>query len=218
MRLFRTMTLILCAVAGACQGTPPVGNSLNDEKALLKRGWSYVRDSESEKAIAAFTQVIALDPNNYDGYLSRGIAVALSGDDRRALGDFNLAKPLEPCCSYEAVTWFILASRRMHVTFGGALAVEAQEHEGSWPGSIMRFLLHVLSERELLDAAETGSSNVPIDKRRCQANFFIAEMYSIDGRPDQARFYLAKARDTCPVDLRESAAAWAELKRLQGSE
>ena len=211
------MTLVLCAAAGACQATTPVDHSLNDESALLKRGWSYVREGESDKAIADFTQVIALDPNNYEGYLSRGIAVALSGDDRRALGDFNLAKPLEPCCSYQAVVWFMLAARRMHVTFGGALAVEAQTH-GAWKGRIMHFLMHVLSEREFLDAAETDSSNVPIETRRCQANFFIGEMYGIDGRLDQARLYLAKARDTCPVDLHESAAASAELKRLQGSE
>jgi len=210
------MALVLCAVAGACQGTTPIGNSVDDEKAFLEQGWSYVREGESEKAIADFTQVIALDPNNYQGYLSRGIAVALSGDNQRALGDFNLAKPLEPCCSYEAVTWFMLAARRMHQTFGGALAVEAQEHGTWWPGPILRFLVHVLSERELLDAADADSSNVPIDRRRCQAFFYIGEMYSIDGRLDQARLYLAKARDTCPVDLRESAAAWAELKRLQG--
>jgi lipoprotein NlpI len=211
------MTLILCAVAGACQGTTPVGNSVNDEKALLKQGWSYVRDGESEEAIADFSQVIALDPTNYEGYLSRGIAAYLSGDDLRALGDFNSAKPLEPYGSFEAVVWFMLAARRMHQTFGGALAVEAQAHGDAWPGPILRFLVHVLSERELLDAAD-NSSNAPIDRRRCQANFFIGEMYSIDGRLDQARLYLAKARDTCPVYLHESAAAWAELERLQGPE
>jgi hypothetical protein len=43
-------------------------------------------------------------------------------------------------------------------------------------------------------------------------------MYSIDGRLDQARLYLGKARDTCGVYLHESAAAWAELERLQGPE
>ena len=217
MRLFRTMMLILCAAVGACQGTTPVGNSVDDEKALFKRGWSYVREGESEKAIADFTQVIALDPNNYDGYLSRGIAVALSGDNRRALGDFNSAKPLEPCCSYEAVVWFMLAARRMHQTFGGALAVEAQEH-GDWPGQILHFLMRVLSERELLNSIFADNPNFPIDRRRCQAYFYIGEMYSIDGHLDQARLYLTKARDACPVYLHESAAAWAELERLQGLE
>ncbi len=171
-------------------------------------------DGESEKAIADFTQAIALDPNNFDGYLSRGIAVALSGDDRHALADFNRAKPLEPCCSYQAVTWFMLTARRMNQTFGGALAVEAQAHGTWWPGPVLRFLMRVLSERELLDAAEKGNSNVPIERRRCQAYFAIGESYSIDGRLDQARLYLAKARDTCPAYLHESAAAWAELERL----
>jgi lipoprotein NlpI len=211
------MTLVLCVAAGACQSTTPVGNSVDDERALLKQGWSYVREGESEKAIADFTQVIAHDPNNYDGYLSRGIAVALSGDDRRALGDFNRAKQLEPYGSFEAVVWFMLAARRMHQTFDGALAVEAQEY-GAWPGPILRFLVHVLSERELLDAADTDNSNVPIERRRCQAFFYIGEMYSIDGHLDQARLYLTKARDTCAAYPHESAAAWAELERLQGPE
>ena len=211
------MTLVLCAAAGACQGTTPVGNSVDDEKALLKQGWSYVREGESDKAIADFTQVIALDPNNYEGCLSRGISADLSGDGRRALGDFNRAKQLEPYGSFEAVVWFMLAARRMHQTFDGALAVEAQEY-GAWPGPILRFLVHVLSERELLDATDTDSSNVPIDRRRCQAFFYIGEVYSIDGRLEQARLCLAKARDTCAVYLHESAAAWAELKRLQGPE
>lgn len=217
MRLFRTLTLVLCAAAGACQGTTPVGNPVDDERVLLERGWSHVREGESEKAIADFTQVIALDPSNHEGYLSRGIAVYLSGDDRRALGDFNRAKPLEPYGSFDSVVWFMLTARRMHQNFGGALAVEAQTHGDVWPGPILRFLVHVLSERELLDAAHR-SSNAPIHRRRCQANFFIGEVYAIDGRLDQARFYLTRARETCAIYLHESAAASAELKRLQGQE
>ena len=65
MRLFRAMTLVLCAAAGACQGTTPGGNSVDDEDALLKQGWSHVREGESEKAIADFSQVIALDPTHF---------------------------------------------------------------------------------------------------------------------------------------------------------
>jgi hypothetical protein len=42
MRLFRAMTLVLCAAAGACQGTTPAGHPADDENALLKQGWSHV--------------------------------------------------------------------------------------------------------------------------------------------------------------------------------
>lgn len=55
MRLFRTMMLVLCAAAGACQATVPV----DDEKALFEQAWIHVREGESKKAIADFTRAIA---------------------------------------------------------------------------------------------------------------------------------------------------------------
>lgn len=61
----------------------------------VKKGVDYpIR--ESDKAIAAFTSVIVIDPNSVDAYYNRGLRYHWLGQSDRAIEDFNKTIALNP--------------------------------------------------------------------------------------------------------------------------
>ena len=75
---------------------------ITDEERLLQanewfeKGYEYGINGEHDKAIEAFTSVIALDPNFSEAYGNRGNVYADKGQYDRAIEDYNKAIAIDP--------------------------------------------------------------------------------------------------------------------------
>ena len=61
-----------------------------------QRGVVYGRRDDHERAIAAFSKAIELNPNHANSYYNRGVAYGQTDDYERAIEDFNKAIELNP--------------------------------------------------------------------------------------------------------------------------
>ncbi len=61
-----------------------------------QRGNQYYRDGALDRAIAAYSRAINLDPKMTSAYVNRGSAYAAKGNYDRALADYNQAVQLDP--------------------------------------------------------------------------------------------------------------------------
>ena len=64
--------------------------------ACCLKGFMYSSDGQHDKAIAAFTQAIKVDPKYLYAYLGRGDAYLAKGDRDRASQDYDRAVKLDP--------------------------------------------------------------------------------------------------------------------------
>ena len=60
------------------------------------RGNAYAKKDDLERAIADYTQAIAINPKNYNPYNNRGITYARKYDLDRAIADYDKAIGLNP--------------------------------------------------------------------------------------------------------------------------
>jgi tetratricopeptide (TPR) repeat protein len=64
--------------------------------AYANRGWAALQKNELDKAIADFTEVIRLEPNNAAAFNNRGSAWSEKKEHDKAIADFSEAIRLEP--------------------------------------------------------------------------------------------------------------------------
>ena len=64
--------------------------------AYSNRGVAYWKKSEYDRAIADYTEAIALDPNDAIAYSNRGAAYKKRGEVDRAIADYTKAIALDP--------------------------------------------------------------------------------------------------------------------------
>jgi len=62
----------------------------------FNRGLEFSRKGEYDKAIAAYTEAIRLNPRNSDAYVNRGVVYAKKRDYDKAIADYNEAIRLSP--------------------------------------------------------------------------------------------------------------------------
>ena len=76
--------------------TKAIPRTHNDVETHNTRGIAYSENGDQDRAIAAFSKVIELNPNLADAYNNRGVAYNIKGDYTRAIQDFNKAIQLRP--------------------------------------------------------------------------------------------------------------------------
>jgi len=64
--------------------------------AYFNRGVAYRKKGEVDRAIADYTEAIALDPNDAIAYSNRGVAYKKKGDKEQAIADFRTALEINP--------------------------------------------------------------------------------------------------------------------------
>jgi tetratricopeptide (TPR) repeat protein len=74
----------------------PVNLNADDEADYVNRGVDSLEKGEYDKAIAAYTDAIRLDPKYEPAYALRGIAWGKKGEYDKAIADFNEAVRLNP--------------------------------------------------------------------------------------------------------------------------
>lgn len=95
--LYRIVLILSLVAAMIFLPQPAIAeqSSVNAEE-LFKRGVYEALIGNYKEAIADFTQVIQLRPDDATAYVNEGIARAAIGDAKRAIADFNSALRLNP--------------------------------------------------------------------------------------------------------------------------
>jgi tetratricopeptide (TPR) repeat protein len=70
--------------------------SQNNANLFLKRGLSFVAQTELQNGLQDFTQAIGLDAKNFDAYYNRGLVNKKLGQFPAAISDFNQAIKIQP--------------------------------------------------------------------------------------------------------------------------
>lgn len=97
MNLLYRIILIFSLVAAMILPQPAIaGQSSVNADELFKRGVYEALIGNYKQAIASFTQVIHLRPDDATAYVNEGIARAAVGDIKGAIADFNSALRLNP--------------------------------------------------------------------------------------------------------------------------
>jgi tetratricopeptide (TPR) repeat protein len=68
----------------------------NRAVAYNNRGLAYYKKGEHDRAIADFTESIALDPNDAEAYYNRGVVYGAKGEFDRAIADYDEVIALNP--------------------------------------------------------------------------------------------------------------------------
>ncbi|MDH5187898.1 MAG: hypothetical protein OEW37_02945 [Rhodospirillaceae bacterium] len=182
-------------------------------------GWAQEKNNQDGNAIASYSNSIKAKANHAGALFSRGYLELFSGKPLNATRDFkatlNLAE--NDFRLYIHVWTFVAKNKSGSKTIIDSikdLKIDSQDDElSSWPGQIIRYYMGELTEAQILQAIEDGSSS-GLQERRCAGYFFIGEYALLKGDTKKARNYFEKSLATGVVKLRQFDASRRELASL----
>ncbi len=193
---------------------------LEEEPAYAYSGRARARLEKGDAGcMADFDQAVKLKPKYRWPYSERGHAAFRLGLFAQARRDLMSANELdtEPFAStwtYNAI-WAYLAQARQGDADKQQLRRDLEHtKQGPWPKAIMSFLLNEGKPAELFAAAESANPKT-LREQRCEANFYVAQMFMIRKDTDSARPLFKEAAANCPPNFREYFVAIAEFQRLE---
>ena len=182
------------------------------------RGRAYLFLQENDDAIAAFTQALALEPDDRETHDLRGIAAFNLGDFKKAAADFSY-KWNQEGGAYQTL-WLHIARSRLSPPIASDREIaraawsSGPPGTGTWPEPVLRVVTNEVSEDQAFaTAARDPKSSAQF---QCEANLFLGEFALIANRKAHSRDLLKKAASLCLTASPERAAALAELDRLGG--
>jgi uncharacterized protein (TIGR03067 family) len=92
----RKQILLLLTVGCLLAADEPKGRMEEEARSLSNRAARYILKGDYDKAIAACTKAIRLNPKDTQAYINRGSAYALKGEPAKAIADFDQAIRLDP--------------------------------------------------------------------------------------------------------------------------
>jgi lipoprotein NlpI len=186
----------------------------SDPDGYDSRGNAYRREGQFEQAIADYNHALQL--NRGYVFLDRGNAHFLAGQTSAARADFRLAIGADPSLVHAAL-WLHLVKERLHEDDTEDLrAIAGKADLSVWPGPVLKLYRGESTDNAVMIAA--GNSDPQIQKQQvCEADFYTAENALLHQQRATALTRLHAARDGCPKDYIEYAAALAELKRVSAS-
>ena len=90
-RLFLGLVVVLLG----CRSIPAILNG-ESAKDYINRGNAWRDQGEHDKAIAAYTEAIRIDPKDAAAYFSRGLAWRSKGEYDKAIADYDQALAINP--------------------------------------------------------------------------------------------------------------------------
>ena len=96
-RLSQATATVAAAELSEVSATATVEAMVND---YIRQGFDYADKGDYERAIAAYTEAIKLDPDYAPAYLSRGWTYYGQSDYKQAIADYNQAIELDPNYAY----------------------------------------------------------------------------------------------------------------------
>lgn len=182
----------------------------NDAVFWSNRANAHLAGSRYHEALADFDRAIAIDPGRVATYVGRGQARLYAQEASGAVDDLRIAARLRPINPYPAI-WMHIA--RVHQ---GNPDIEELERNasrvspGKWPAQVLEFYLGKSDAGRIRQDAQHGSP-AEVEKRLCEADFFIGERLHHTAAAADARRLLEQVVDRCrPVEV-IFAAAKAEL-------
>lgn len=195
------------------------GGKLSPNKlatAYFFRGYAWSQTGEHARAIADFTESIALDPKLEESYRLRGLSEFYLRHYRLAAPDFVQVIKLEQKDPY-APLWRYLADVRAEDAWVAFIDLRSSwEHnldQFKWPAPVAQFLLGKLSIEGLRRAAKQGDAKTRAEQS-CEVDYYLGQWHLMHGRWDDARALFQQAVATCPKAFYEYLGAVAALKPL----
>jgi lipoprotein NlpI len=179
------------------------------------RGTIYTQKRDHSRAIQDFGEAIKLDPLLAQAYNSRGFARFFIGQFKEAVPDFSRSADLRPEDIYANLWNFIVQSRSGIDGLPGLLRNATNFEMEQWPGQIVQMYLGHLSPQELIKAAVDLDPKKQREKK-CEAYFYSAELFLIQGKKSEAIKMLKAAVAANGGNIVEAEASKVELKRLGG--
>lgn len=195
------------------------GGNLSPSKlatAYFFRGYAWSQKDEHARAIADFTESIALDPKLDESFRLRGLSEFYLRHYRLAARDFAQTLRLDPKDAY-APLWRYLADVRAEGAWRAFINLR-ESWEGDldhfkWPTPVAQFLLGKLSIEGLRRAAQQGDAKTRA-AQTCEVDYYLGQWHLMHGRRDEARGLFQRAEATCPKVFYEYLGAVAALKPL----
>jgi len=173
-----------------------------------------------EGAIKDYNMLIQINPNDVRAYYYRGAAKFDMGDFQGSLEDFSRVIESEEnnniFVKYAVLRIWAIKARAGKKT-------EAVEEVGKfvkaapgeeWTDTLLKFYAGLTGEKALLQAIKSGGSHTGNEKK-CEAYFFLAQYYLVNGDPKTAIEYFEKCIATGMTGFTEYYSAKYELERLK---
>lgn len=212
--------------------------------AYFDRGLAYYAENELDRAIADWSEAIALNPNYAHAYNNRGKAYRAKADYQHSIADYDEAIKLDPQHSVaykgRGIAYFLSGDIvKAQADFRQAeniapdaytllwldlaarrnhqpIAIQQESLRVNMNGWPAPLLLMFAGQMTPHDVAVAAQS---MDKRLtqahlCDAYFYTGESMLVKNDKDQATELFEHAAATCPKTVDEYSAAAAELKTL----
>jgi tetratricopeptide (TPR) repeat protein len=200
-----------------CERAIQSGKLINRNLATVYyyRGTIYTQRRDHVRAIQDYGEAVRLDPLLTQGYINRGFARFFLGQFAAAVPDFSRAVRQRPDDIYANLWNFIVQSRSGIDGVPGLLQNATNFELENWPGQIVSMYLGHLGPQEVIKAAVDLDPKKQRDKK-CEAYFYSAELFLIQGKKSEAIKMLKAAVAANAGNIVEVEAAKVELKRLGG--
>jgi tetratricopeptide (TPR) repeat protein len=190
-----------------------MADGMRSSRLLAFRAGLFMRMHDTGRAVHELDEALLIDPRDESLLRSRGRLHFQEGRFEAAENDFKSVLALRPT-PLDPV-WYAISRERRGLQERAALEAGLAKLSGeAWPAPIMRYLLGAIDEQALMAAAATGDEKKQREQQ-CEARFYLAEHFIANGRREEARGLLAKARDECPRDFIEYQGALSELAALK---
>jgi lipoprotein NlpI len=184
----------------------PEGPAAHRESAVKRRA-----ESDLDRVIAHYDEIITLDPKDDEAYFRRGIANFYAGSLLQAFSDLSQASNLDPKYGYYAL-WLDILDKRNNVVTCLPQAI-SQIDMTKWPAPVIRLFLGQTTPTIVLAAADDPDANTK-SGQVCEADFYSGEFTLRRSAKEEAVRLFRLAAANCPRDFVERPAAYAELRAL----
>jgi lipoprotein NlpI len=145
-------------------------------RAYANRGVALFYRGDFPGALADFDRALRGEPADAMALHNRGIVRYVLGDRAGALADFNAVIAIDPKNQYSRIWRLALAAGRGDAGFAALLKEERARYAspaGSWPGTLVRGFLGLVSEAELLRKAAAADDARLAGERRAEALYYL---------------------------------------------
>lgn len=181
--------------------------------ATIMRGFAELCVANPASAFEDFSHTVAIDPMP-QAYMGMGVSLWMQGRAQDAAVSFANAARLAPEWPAPLI-WFALARQRAGLFDRGAIAEDFDRFDFSgWPRPVIDLLTGKANADEVIAAVHATDKDV-LERRQCEADFYVGEWWLWQGHPERAKPWLQQTVATCKASSYEREAADSDLGELK---
>lgn len=167
-------------------------------------GTARVAQGKLGPAGEAFTQAIALAPNDADNYAGRGFARYFAKDYAGATADFTKARQLQPTAALYAL-WKYAAQSKTNQAAAAKTELEtflqSLPATPNWHATLSQYMLGKIDDVELIKAANASMDVTAKAQWLCEAHYFQGLKSEATQKPEEARKFFEESLKTNQAQL-----------------